>query len=83
MLIFPARIVNLDDCLSTGYVACECDLSRGYCGEDPKTCRKWDGNETEIKKGMEITLNCKCLFGLNIFKLCQEHSNYFVFQNFW
>lgn len=54
-----ATIVNFDECLRNGIVTCECDLSRGFCGEDPRTCRTWGGNKTEIKKGMELTLNCK------------------------
>lgn len=54
-----ATIVNFDECLRTGKVTCECALSRGFCGEDPRTCRPWGGNVTELKKGMELTLNCQ------------------------
>lgn len=51
--------INLDECLRTGKVTCECDRSRGFCGEDPRTCRPWRGNVTELKKGIELTPNCQ------------------------
>lgn len=48
---------NLTECLRTGKVTCECDRSRGYCGEDPKTCLwPWGVNGTI---GKELTLNCR------------------------
>nr|XP_034324836.1 uncharacterized protein LOC117689113 [Crassostrea gigas] len=48
---------NLTECLRTGKVTCECDRSRGYCGEDPKICLwPWGVNWTI---GKELTLNCQ------------------------
>lgn len=62
-----AKIVNHTECLRTGNVTCECDLSREFCGKDPITCEKWTGNVKELKKGIELTLDCepmKCKPGL-------------------
>lgn len=57
--IFSATIWKLDECLKTGNATCECNLNKGFCGEDPKTCEKWKGNVTDLTKGVGLTQSCK------------------------
>lgn len=45
-----AIISNPDECLKTGIAKCECNLTGGYCGEDPITCRK-----KNVTEGVELT----------------------------
>lgn len=75
-----AKIVNHTECLRTGNVTCECDFNRGFCGKDPKTCKKWTGNVAELKKGIELSDDCeprKCKLGLfkdkDGYGKCREH----------
>lgn len=56
--IFSAMISNPDDCLKSGIAKCECNLTGGYCGEDPNTCREWEGNVTDLRKGVGLTQIC-------------------------
>lgn len=57
--IFSAIISNPDECLKTGIAKCECNLTGGYCGEDPITCRK-----KNVTEGVELTQSCKFLLFL-------------------
>lgn len=54
-----ARLTNLHDCLRTGNATCECNLDIGFCSEDPKTCRKWEGNVTDLATGVGLTQSCQ------------------------
>lgn len=74
------RRVNPRATLRTGNVTCECDFNRGFCGKDPKTCKKWTGNVAELKKGIELSDDCeprKCKLGLfkdkDGYGKCREH----------
>lgn len=37
---------------------CVCNLDFGFCGLDPMSCNKWNGNVEDLAIGVELARNC-------------------------
>lgn len=68
VIIFIAILVNGPACHVNGSKKiCMCNAKIGYCGNDYKSCVKW--NESDIGEGYQLTANCKFSRNWNIFKV--------------
>ncbi|CAG2196793.1 unnamed protein product [Mytilus edulis] len=56
---YEAKLVNPGECYNNLNPKCQCDVSRGYFGSDPKLCKLSDNHCSST--GFELVLNGSCL----------------------